>query len=413
MRLIGRKSVAAALLCAALLCVAGYPAAGESHGQAEPLPQALRDHGLGCIPSRPGRHALASPPLQMAQLPPSVDLSEDLPPAGDQGMQNSCVGWAIAYGYKTFQEGRERVWDLGDPAHQFSPSYVYNQRITSDCHRDNGMSIPDGMNTLVQQGCAPLSVFPYSGGNPCVLPDESQRAAASQYKADSFGALFVGQGTASISELKAHLVAGDAFVLAFPAYADFFESTCEDLLIGEPEAGEMYSGGHAVLVVGYDDFIGGFRILNSYGRDWMCDGFAYLSYSFVQHYAWEAWTMEDVEGPAMPTPTASPVSPHTQTPIATSSATATATPSRTSTPVMASTPTSSPMPSATPIAPATLTITPEPVPSATPAPAPRRGQWCPGALMLPATMLGVRVLGQPSSRARRSSQRTRRSRDDG
>jgi hypothetical protein len=392
-RLTVRRIAFAASLLIVLLSAGGRSVWAQDPTPTEPASGSARDHGLGCIPSRPGRYDLVRPPVGTGQLPSFVDLSGSLPPAGDQGMQNSCVGWAVAYGYKTFQEGQEQAWDLSDPDHQFSSSYVYNQRTTADCTRDSGMSVPDGMTILVQQGCAPFSVFPYTGGDPCVIPDESQRAIAGQYKTRSFGLLFIGPGTANLSVLKGHLAQGDAFVLTFPVYPNFYESSCEDLVIGEPEQAEMFLGGHAVLVVGYDDAIGGFKFLNSYGLDWMCDGLAYLSYSFVQRYAWEGWIMEDAVGPVLATPTPGPVSAHTTTPTLTATSTATLTPTHTSTAVASATLTASTTPSATPLPTATPTARMEPTPSPTPAPMPRSDGWCPVALMMPMTMLVVRGLG--------------------
>ena len=37
-------------------------------------------------------------------LESSVDLSSEMPPVGDQGIQNSCVGWAAGYYDKTHAE---------------------------------------------------------------------------------------------------------------------------------------------------------------------------------------------------------------------------------------------------------------------------------------------------------------------
>ncbi len=53
---------------------------------------------------------LASTPFSGTELPPAVDLSSQLPPPGNQGTQQSCVGWAVAYGLKSYQEqGEEAV----------------------------------------------------------------------------------------------------------------------------------------------------------------------------------------------------------------------------------------------------------------------------------------------------------------
>jgi hypothetical protein len=54
-------------------------------------------------------------------LPSSVDLSRDFPLPGDQGNQNSCVGWALGYAIKTYQERVELGWSLETAEHQFSP----------------------------------------------------------------------------------------------------------------------------------------------------------------------------------------------------------------------------------------------------------------------------------------------------
>ena len=41
-------------------------------------------------------------PLYRAYLPPYVDLRDRFPPAGDQGGQGSCVGWAVGYAARSY-----------------------------------------------------------------------------------------------------------------------------------------------------------------------------------------------------------------------------------------------------------------------------------------------------------------------
>ena len=45
---------------------------------------------------------LAATPFSGTDLPEKVDLSPHMPPPGDQGNQNSCVGWATAYALKSY-----------------------------------------------------------------------------------------------------------------------------------------------------------------------------------------------------------------------------------------------------------------------------------------------------------------------
>ena len=67
----------------------------------------------------------ANPPPVGLLLPAAVDHSADMPPVGSQ-TGYSCTGWAVGYYFKTHQERVEHGWDLSDPGHQFSPSFIYN-----------------------------------------------------------------------------------------------------------------------------------------------------------------------------------------------------------------------------------------------------------------------------------------------
>lgn len=58
---------------------------------------------------------------------PRVDLSGEVPPVGNQGGQGSCGAWATSYYHRSQLEYRERHWDLADPNHRFSPSFLCNQ----------------------------------------------------------------------------------------------------------------------------------------------------------------------------------------------------------------------------------------------------------------------------------------------
>lgn len=228
--------------------------------------------------------------------PPSlVDLSAVLPPVGYQGLQNSCVGWAVGYYGKTLLEQQERGWGTSVTAHQFSPSYVYNQRYTTDCRIDAGMTFCDGLQIL-QQGAATMADFPYDALDPCTQPSQAVFDAAPPYRIDSFVNIFSGEGSADLLLLKQLLADGHPIAVGVPVYSSFRLITAQDPLVPRPAQGEQYYGGHGLLMVGYDDSIGGFKVVNSWGTLWGQDGFGYLSYDFVQYDAWEAWLMYDFIG---------------------------------------------------------------------------------------------------------------------
>lgn len=231
----------------------------------------------------------------LAALPPAVDLSAHLPPIGDQGAQGSCVAWAVGYYYKGYQERVERGWSVTDPAHQFSPAYLYNQRNTDDCAGAAGMSIYGGMTIVRDRGAATLAAFPYDASDPCTPPGAGVVAEAWEYRTVDFAPLFIGAGTADVGALKALLAQGEPFVIAVPVYVAFYRVSAVAPVVGHPVEGEQ-RGRHALLVAGYDDALGAFLAVNSWGPTWGVGGRGYLSYEFVQRDAIEAWVMTDYVG---------------------------------------------------------------------------------------------------------------------
>ncbi len=266
--------------------------------------------GLGLIPSSPGRYGPSLPPqirLGVKQ-PPAVDNSAGLPPVGDQGAQNSSVAWATTYYYKTFQEEQERGWGADVPEHQFSPGMTYNLRTKftpAGCEIDEGMRFADAMDILMRDGALSLSTFPYDEADACTQPTGAQLDDAWPNRALGYGAFFVyGEGghvtPAQVEVLKSYLAGGDLLVMGIPVYApSFTEPENNGDVVGLPGVGETFEGFHAVTIVGYDDAIGGFKFVNSWGPTYAEDGFAYLSYDFVLGYALEAWWMFDYVAPAV------------------------------------------------------------------------------------------------------------------
>ncbi|MCD6519007.1 MAG: C1 family peptidase, partial [Anaerolineae bacterium] len=264
-------------------------------------PEDWKQYGLGLLPSKGDFPKLDTSGLRLTSLPSAVDLSWGLPPVGNQGSQGSCVGWALGYYYKTFQERAEHHWDVSSPEHQFSPSWIYNQR-SGDCSQDAGMTFFEGLRILQTKGAATLAMFPYNPYDACTQPSETVCQLAWPYRIDSFANIFAGQGTANIETLKGLLAGGQPIALAVPVYSSFFAAASDDPpIIPQHTPNEYFYGGHAVLVIGYDDSLGAFKFVNSWGRSWGQNGYAYLSYDFVRNDAWEGWVMFDhVETQASP-----------------------------------------------------------------------------------------------------------------
>jgi hypothetical protein len=249
--------------------------------------------GLGLLPSPEGNYPRATLNANQS-LPSAVSLGPWFPPVANQGAQASCVGWAIAYYYRSFQEGRENQRIPQRDNEIFSPAFIYNQRA-GDRTRDAGMSMVDGLRIAVNQGVATLATMPYNPFDATTQPSEAARAEAALYSSSSYQNLFLGRGTANLQLLKQHLAEGDPFLLALPVYSEFFRVNPTQSLIDLPAANSTFYGGHAVLVVGYDDATQRFKFVNSWGSGWAERGYAYLSYAFVQQRAWEGWYLVDTD----------------------------------------------------------------------------------------------------------------------
>jgi hypothetical protein len=250
-------------------------------------------YAFGLLPSPAGDYPRAMFDPALAALPAMVDLSEGLPPVGAQGPQNSCVAWAVGYYLRSYQEGRENRRLPRNADEIFSPAYIYNQRSTHDPTRDTGMPVVDALRISTAQGNATLATMPYDAGDCATPPSSAARAEAALYRSHSFLNLFLGQGSARLELLKQRLAQGEPIVLAVPVYEELLLVNMRNTVVDVPVAGSRLYGGHALLVVGYDEGTRRFKFVNSWGAGWGERGFAYLSYDFMQQRAWEGWVLRD------------------------------------------------------------------------------------------------------------------------
>jgi len=234
---------------------------------------------------------LAAPPL-LGQVPRTVDLSSRFPEPGDQGKQNSCVGWAVAYALKSYQEGLERSWGTGPTQHRFSPAFIYNQlNKAPDCQ--GGTTFVEALNLLRRDGVATLADFPYRDDDCARQPDPAVRMSARPFAIADWRRVNVQDPT----EVKTHLASG------FPVLIGMMVDTAFMRLRGDvayAQASGKTEGGHAMILVGYDDDRGAFKVMNSWGKQWGIGGFGWISYGAFGQTVREAYVAQDVVTVAPP-----------------------------------------------------------------------------------------------------------------
>ena len=290
-----RRIVAASAVLTWVACLGSAPVA-------QGAPEVERKFGL--IPATQDELRgipLASLPYSGTELPPSVDLSPGMPPPLDQGGQNSCVGWALAYAVKTYQEQLEERVPVVTPDGRidarrvFSPGYVYSQVNQG---RDGGCKYPDALRLVAEQGVAPWADMPYVEGKPFELPPPAAQAAAKRYRIDTWRQVNVQDPR----ELKAHLNAGYPVMIGVKVDEGFKALT--DGVWGAPSGKEL--GNHAMVIVGYDDARGAFRLINSWGQGWGQKGYGWVAYDHFRRVANEGYVAKDARNGPAPQPRPEP-----------------------------------------------------------------------------------------------------------
>ena len=154
-----------------------------------------------------------------------------------------------------------------------------SEQILISCYNTNGCSggAPGAALYYIKTTGLPLeSCFPYTGydaqdGTSSVYCSQ----ACANWQASTYRILSYGFVSADVSAIKDALANYGPLVTTFSVYSDFFSYNGG---IYSYTTG-TYQGGHAVLIVGYDDVNNCFIVKNSWGTGWGEAGFFRIDYS--------------------------------------------------------------------------------------------------------------------------------------
>lgn len=235
------------------------------------------------------------------KLPAQVDLRRYMPPPGNQGRQNSCIAWSLAYGMLSYMqaahEERSPVDADGrmDSTRTFSPAFPYNlTKVDFDTSDATclGSNFDKVFSVMMEQGSCTWAQMPYDPAPDGCFQQVPARAADHARRGLLTGPLRVDPGNED--QLRYHLANGTPVAFAMGIDTSFMYGGVRAARSGQPWSWHPncpvpMTGSHAMLIVGYDQADRTYLVMNSWGPRWGEGGYCHLGYDVIDCYATEAY----------------------------------------------------------------------------------------------------------------------------
>ncbi len=153
------------------------------------------------------------------------------------------------------------------------------------------------MEVMKNGGSLPFSKFAYNEKSCSKTPTRQELIAATAYKTKGFNRLSKGGNnyTTDLLAIKQNLAQGAPVVIGMMVGGSFMTKMNGKAMWSPTRSDYNMSGfgGHAMCVIGYDDYKtkseGAFQIMNSWGEDWGKKGIFWIKYSDFKHFNREAY----------------------------------------------------------------------------------------------------------------------------
>lgn len=220
----------------------------------------------------------------------SVDLRRYCTAIEDQGNLGSCTGQAIAGAIEYLNKKNNKTIDI---SRLFI--YFYEREILGTIRYDSGAYIRDGIKVVSRLGAPPEKNWPYiisrfiTRPNAIALAEGAKRKVTLYERATTFDGV--------IDALNN----GYPVIVGFYVYSSFVSrSVTQTGIMPYPNTRrETLLGGHAVLLVGYDNATNRFIARNSWGTNWGDKGYFYMPYEVIKNRSMsdDFWVIKNVNNP--------------------------------------------------------------------------------------------------------------------
>jgi len=221
-------------------------------------------------------------------LPKTVDLRghRDMPPVYDQGSIGSCVAQSVG-AICDFEHGQDKPYT---PSTLFL--YYVTRSLEGTVDVDCGATIRSGIKAANEFGVAKNRSWPYLEEKFRDTPPKPVFVEAQEYQALEYKRL-----RHSTDAFKQCLAGENLIAFGIAVYDGLYSITPQNPVLPMPNTKQQLLGGHAVVMVGYDDLRQHFIVRNSWGKEWGEKGYFYIPYKFMAdaQLAMDFWSISLVE----------------------------------------------------------------------------------------------------------------------
>ena len=225
----------------------------------------------------PAERKLSMPQCDKIDLPSSYSLKEKVKQVYDQSCLNACSANAAA----NFLSLSDKVdCSISRLFLYFCTRFIDNNHMLPV--EDHGATLRNVFTSLSQYHCQYIEEvkYPYEIEKVnSIPPREIFEEAITINKCPAISYRQIMPTKYNLKYILAHLK--KPILFGIMVYSNFFKLTKDNDILNIPSASDEVLGGHAVVIISYDDTTGTFGILNSHGSDFADGGYFRLKYEYA------------------------------------------------------------------------------------------------------------------------------------